>query len=96
MYAHPVEEADRAAARYMGDLLDGRANRRPAQAFGDGSPADLAQSVEGWHGQVRMLAAKTRTQRQIRSLVLCVDLVGSRRICAAQVGCLVDPDGSSG
>ena len=32
--------------------------------------------------------------RQIRSLVLCVDLVGSRRIWPAQVGCLVDPDGS--
>jgi hypothetical protein len=32
--------------------------------------------------------------RQIRSLVLCVGLVGSRRIWAAQVGCLVDPDGS--
>jgi hypothetical protein len=32
--------------------------------------------------------------RQIRSLVLCVDLVGSRPIWAAQVGCLVDPDGS--
>jgi hypothetical protein len=26
--------------------------------------------------------------------VLCVDLVASRRICPAQVGCLVDPDGS--
>jgi hypothetical protein len=32
--------------------------------------------------------------RQIRSLVLRVDLVGSSRIWAAQVGCLVDPDGS--
>jgi hypothetical protein len=32
--------------------------------------------------------------RQIRSLVLYVDLVGSRRIWPAQVGCLVDPDGS--
>jgi hypothetical protein len=31
---------------------------------------------------------------QIRSLVLCVDLVGSRRIWAAHVGCLVGPDGS--
>jgi hypothetical protein len=29
--------------------------------------------------------------RQIRSLVLRVDLVGSRRIWPAQVGCLVDP-----
>ena len=27
-------------------------------------------------------------------LVLCAELVGSRRIWAAQVGCLVDPDGS--
>jgi len=26
IYARPVEEADRAAARYMGDLLDGRAS----------------------------------------------------------------------
>ena len=33
--------------------------------------------------------------RQIRSLVLCVDLVGSRRIWPAQVGCLVDLVGSS-
>jgi hypothetical protein len=32
--------------------------------------------------------------RQIRSLVLCVDLVGSRRIWPAHVGGLVDPDGS--
>jgi hypothetical protein len=32
--------------------------------------------------------------RQIRRLVLCVDLVGSSRICPAHVGCLVDPDGS--
>jgi hypothetical protein len=31
---------------------------------------------------------------QIRSLVLCVDLVGSRRIWPAHVGGLVDPDGS--
>jgi hypothetical protein len=27
--AHPVKEADRAAARYMGDLLDGQANWHP-------------------------------------------------------------------
>jgi hypothetical protein len=32
--------------------------------------------------------------RQLRSLVLCVDLVGSRRIWPAHVGCLVDPEGS--
>src|SRR5215207_8884403 len=32
--------------------------------------------------------------RQIRSLVLCVDLVGSRRIWPAHVGGLVGPDGS--
>jgi hypothetical protein len=32
--------------------------------------------------------------RQIRSLVLCVDLVGSRPIWPAQVGCPVGPDGS--
>jgi hypothetical protein len=32
--------------------------------------------------------------RQLRSLVLRVDLVGSRPICPAQVGCLVGPDGS--
>jgi hypothetical protein len=35
-----------------------------------------------------------RRNRQIRSLVLCVGLVGPRRIWAAQVGCLVGPDGS--
>jgi hypothetical protein len=32
--------------------------------------------------------------RQIRRLVITVDLVGSRHIWPAQVGCLVDPDGS--
>jgi len=32
--------------------------------------------------------------RQIRSLVLCVDLVGSSRIWPAQVGRVVDLDGS--
>ena len=32
--------------------------------------------------------------RQIRSLVLCVDLVGSRRIWPAHVGWVVDLDGS--
>jgi hypothetical protein len=32
--------------------------------------------------------------RQIRSLVISVDLVGSRRIWAAHVGCFVDPGGS--
>jgi hypothetical protein len=32
--------------------------------------------------------------RQIRRLALGVDLVGPRRICPAQVGCLVDPGGS--
>jgi hypothetical protein len=32
--------------------------------------------------------------RQIRSLVLCVDLVGSRRIWPAHVGWVVGPDGS--
>jgi hypothetical protein len=43
----------------------------------------------------RWRAARIRTpNRQIRSLVLCVDLVGSRPICPAHVGCLVDPDGS--
>jgi hypothetical protein len=42
-----------------------------------------------------MLAARdSNPNRQIRSLVLCVDLVGSRRILAAHVGCLVGPDGS--
>src|SRR4029453_9126383 len=35
-----------------------------------------------------------RAERQIRSLVLRVDLIGSRRIWAAHVGCLVGPDGS--
>jgi hypothetical protein len=33
--------------------------------------------------------------RQIRSLVLCVDLVRSRQIWAAHLGCPVDPDRSS-
>jgi hypothetical protein len=34
------------------------------------------------------------TNRQIHSLVLGVDPVGSRRIWAAHVECLVDPAGS--
>jgi hypothetical protein len=33
-------------------------------------------------------------KHHIRSLMLCVDLVGSRRIWAAHVGWVVDPDGS--
>jgi integrase len=33
IYAHPVEEADRAAAQYMGDLLDGRASWHPARSL---------------------------------------------------------------
>ena len=32
IYARPVEEADRAAARYMGNLLDGRASWHAPQA----------------------------------------------------------------
>src|SRR5215218_971162 len=39
-------------------------------------------------------AARADPNRQILSLVLCVDLVDSRRVWPAQVGCLVDPDGS--
>jgi hypothetical protein len=34
------------------------------------------------------------TNRQIRSLVLCVDLIGSRPIWPGQVGRVVDLDGS--
>jgi hypothetical protein len=40
-------------------------------------------------------SAKEVIDRQIRSLVLCVDLVGSRRIWPAHVGGLVDLVGSS-
>jgi hypothetical protein len=36
---------------------------------------------------------KKAIERQIRSLVRYVDLVGSRRIWPAQVGCVVNPDG---
>jgi hypothetical protein len=43
---------------------------------------------------VSIHAARADPNRQILSLVLCVDLVGSRPVCPAQVGCLVDPDGS--
>ena len=39
-------------------------------------------------------ARDSNPNRQIRSLVLYVDLVGSRPIWPAQVGCLVGPDGS--
>src|SRR5215208_6630015 len=38
-------------------------------------------------------ARDSNPNRQIRSLVLCVDLVGSRPIWPAHVGCLVGPDG---
>jgi hypothetical protein len=44
--------------------------------------------------KVRHRPAPPWPDRQIRRLVLCVDLVGSRRICRAHVGCLVDRDGS--
>ena len=54
----------------------------------------LAKSVKGSTTR-RVLTRKPRTpNRQIRSLVLCVGLVGSRRIWPAHVGCLVGPDGS--
>ena len=39
-------------------------------------------------------SARDHPNRQIRSLVIDVHLVGSRRICPAQVGCAVDPAGS--
>jgi hypothetical protein len=38
--------------------------------------------------------AKKQSKHQIRSLVLYVDLFGSRRIWSAHVGGLVDPDRS--
>ena len=41
-----------------------------------------------------VLEAKDFPAAQIRSLVLYVDLVGSRPIWPAHVGCLVGPDGS--
>src|ERR687891_1802843 len=41
-------------------------------------------------------ARDSNPNRQIRRLVLCVDLVGSRGIWPAHVGCVVDPDGSRG
>jgi hypothetical protein len=44
--------------------------------------------------KVRHQPAPPWPHRQIRSLVLCVDLVGSRRIWPAHVGGVVDPDGS--
>ena len=37
------------------------------------------------------VARGTDPNRQIRSLVIDVHLVGSRRICPAQVRCAVDP-----
>ena len=39
-------------------------------------------------------SAQPRSNRQIRSVVLCVDLVGSRRIWPAHIGRVVGPDGS--
>jgi hypothetical protein len=46
--------------------------------------------VSGHVAQGGMTAAMA--DHQIRSLVLCVDLVGSRRIWPAHVGCLIDLD----
>ena len=44
--------------------------------------------------RVRRSGWTHRAERQIRSLVLYVDLVGSRRIWPAHVGWVVGPDGS--
>jgi hypothetical protein len=44
--------------------------------------------------QARNAVARRQLKHQIRRLVIGVDLVGSRRIWSAQVGCLVDSDGS--
>jgi hypothetical protein len=55
--------------------------------------APIASSRGRWKG-----ASAAQAEHQFRSLVLCVDLVGSRRIWPVQVGCLVDlvdPNGSS-
>jgi hypothetical protein len=45
IYARPVEEADRAAARYMGDLLDGRASWHAPQAFAMGNLSEAGESL---------------------------------------------------
>ena len=68
--------------------------QRPA-----GQPAAEPSSAACMSGRerdrkVRHRPAPPWPDRQIRSLVLRVELVGSRRIYPAQVECLVDPDGS--
>jgi hypothetical protein len=80
--------------------------RTPATAAGQGQcgsgqagqpaagPSTTRQPCPtGTDSNVRHRPARP-ADRQIRSLVLCVDLVGSRWILPAHVGWLVDPDGS--
>jgi hypothetical protein len=63
-------------------------------------PTPLAQDSSLQTGDlegVGRAARDSNPNRQVRSLVLCVDLVGSGRIWSAHVDCLVgqtDPDGS--
>jgi hypothetical protein len=54
----------------------------------------LASVARAGHPPGGTRVRRSGCQAHIRRLVLCVGLVGSRRICAGQVGCLVDPDGS--
>jgi hypothetical protein len=82
--------------------------RAPATAAGHGDTT-AAATLDSWRQDRPPPGSHVRPERdlnvrhrparpadrQIRSLVLCVDLVGSSRIWAAHVGCLVGPDGSS-
>src|SRR4029453_2909364 len=62
----------------------------PVGRFG----AEVDYHLTGRRPAPRWRAARGRTHRQIRSLVLSVDLVDARPIWPAHIGRVVDPDGS--
>jgi hypothetical protein len=81
----PQGHPDTAAA----DTLDSRQPRRPPPQ----PVSDRNETATCGTGRPDRPTARP-PDRQIRRLVITVDLVGSRHIWPAQVGCLVDPDGS--
>jgi hypothetical protein len=69
---------------YGNATLDSRRHNRPPPPLSD----------QERDRRVRQRPTPPWPDRQIRSLVLCVGLVGSRRIWPAHVACPVGPDGS--
>jgi pyridoxamine 5'-phosphate oxidase family protein len=71
---------------------------RAVEVRGEATTVDTGGKaiMEGFDDPIIRIAQSVdqNPNRQLCSLVLRVDLVGSRRIWPAQVGCVVDPDGS--